>query len=1146
MTKAVYDNAGRTTAQIFLAGDGVTNLVEKWRSTTAYEGDLTKVTPPAGTTPTTALTDAQGRTVELREHTTPQGVAGAYLSTGYTYNGKGQLTQITDPKGDRWTYKYDVKGRQWQTTDPDKGTNTSEFNDANEVQKTTDGNGEVLWHSYDALGRKTELRDDSSTGALRARWKYDALYTTSTLRAKGQLTEAYRYDTVGTTTSIYKWQVGSLNERYQPMSVNYVVPAAEGTPLAKTWTFGYDYSPYDGSPTTVSYPDGGGLLGETVTTVYDQTTGLPTKLQSSATGVTNYVAAQQYTEFGEPTITTRKMAGGGFVEDTSWYDEATRRLKRTEIKPETATGTVSNLEYFYDEAGNVTSMTETPQVGSADTQCFTQDVLGRLTTAWTPKAGVACGTTPTVANLGGPAPYWLDWSHDDLGNRTRETSHSLAGDTTRDYTYPTPGQDVVRPHAVTKVTTTAPGASPVVTNYKYDGSGNTTCRPNGTAANACPPDAASQNLSWDAEGHLVSVSGSGSAAGSNIYDADGGRLLRRDSTGRTLFLPGQEIRLDNNGTTSGTRYYSFGGKLIASRNSGGVTWLFTDRQGTQHTSVNAATQAVTTRRQTPFGGSRGTDPLWSNPKGFVGGDKDPNGLTHLGARDYDPGLGRFISVDPIQDLADPQQWNGYAYAHNSPVTSSDPSGLIDPDCHLAGIDCSGYKPGNEAGNQAAKNPDNPCWPSKYCPSTTGTAGPPPKHHKPTVNDLLGQRVPGGIPDYVLASGHYHGSKLFTYQEAYQWAAQDPSYASYMCYHILNMSESTCDGFYEKIRPAPPGGLKALVQVLVVAAVLGCVIVGPECFMPAAASIGEFAASGTIIGAPGIGAVTGYGFTGAGAAYAFGAGERGGAALGAEEGAAARFAGSACSFSGDTKVLMADGSARPLKDIKVGDEVAAADPETGEKGSRPVTNLWIHQDSLEALLVDGKVVLTTEDHPFWNATDQRWERADELDSGDLLRMPAGPGLKVSGLAPASARTASAYNLAVEGIHTYYVLVGNAPVLVHNMCPKALNAAEEATLGRLREIFPSEEFAGVNSPSADFIGKSGEFDAMGAPGAFRDWARQRDNFMRQIPRHAHKSDFGVVDMTGASESQVAEVMQYYGTLDSATQNRLIIINGTRILN
>ena len=132
------------------------------------------------------------------------------------------------------------------------------------------------------------------------------------------------------------------------------------------------------------------------------------------------------------------------------------------------------------------------------------------------------------------------------------------------------------------------------------------------------------------------------------------------------------------------------GRLVASRTPAGLTWLYTDHQGTQHTTVNAATQAVTTRRQTPYGEPRGTSPAWPNGKGFVGGDNDPTGLTHLGAREYDASLGRFISVDPVQDLGDPQQWNGYAYANNSPISMSDPTGMIPADCRE--FDCYGYDP----------------------------------------------------------------------------------------------------------------------------------------------------------------------------------------------------------------------------------------------------------------------------------------------------------------------------------------------------------------------------------------------------------------------------------------------------------------------
>ncbi|MFD2768308.1 RHS repeat-associated core domain-containing protein [Micromonospora eburnea] len=411
-----------------------------------------------------------------------------------------------------------------------------------------------------------------------------------------------------------------------------------------------------------------------MTTEYDKTTGLPTSLKTTD-GNSTYVAAQDYTSYGEPTVTKRKTATGKYVDDVTDYDLTTRRIARTAIKPENVASTVSDRNYTYDDAGNITSIADTPQIGAADTQCFRQDKLRRLTSAWTPKAGITCDTDPTVANLGGPAPYWLDWSFDAVGNRTEEISHSSAGETKRTYDVPTGGPGVVRPHAVTEVTTTAPGQNPVTTNYDYDSTGNTTCRPAGTTANTCPPPGnGSQNLTWDAEGHLASVTHGGTTVETNIYDADGNRLIRRDATGTTLYLPGQEIRRDNSSITTGTRYYTFAGKLVASRNGSGLTWVYSDHQGTQHTAIDAASQAVTTRRQTPYGRSRGTQPAWPNPKGFVGGDPDPTGLTHLGAREYDPAIGRFVSVDPLMNTADPQQWNGYNYANSSPVTHSDPTG----------------------------------------------------------------------------------------------------------------------------------------------------------------------------------------------------------------------------------------------------------------------------------------------------------------------------------------------------------------------------------------------------------------------------------------------------------------------------------------
>lgn len=106
-----------------------------------------------------------------------------------------------------------------------------------------------------------------------------------------------------------------------------------------------------------------------------------------------------------------------------------------------------------------------------------------------------------------------------------------------------------------------------------------------------------------------------------------------------------------------------GGHQAVKSDDGSITFTLADHQGTGQLAVDAAEQGLTQRRTLPFGGVRGTAPTaWAGGKGFVGGTDDTSdtGLTHLGAREYDPATGRFLSVDPVMDLTDPQQLNGYA------------------------------------------------------------------------------------------------------------------------------------------------------------------------------------------------------------------------------------------------------------------------------------------------------------------------------------------------------------------------------------------------------------------------------------------------------------------------------------------------------
>jgi RHS repeat-associated protein len=154
----------------------------------------------------------------------------------------------------------------------------------------------------------------------------------------------------------------------------------------------------------------------------------------------------------------------------------------------------------------------------------------------------------------------------------------------------------------------------------------------------------------------------------------------------------------------------------------------------------------------------------------------------------------------------------------------------------------------------------------------------------------------------------------------------------------------------------------------------------------------------------------------------------------------------CSFDADTRVLMADGNTKPISEVQPGDRVFATDPVTGEYGPRQVTSNWSHDDVLIDLeLADGQTITTTEDHRFWNQTDQQWRSAEDFDPGDQLLTDTGVTVSVTGLDPHSAGTGVAYNLVVDDIHAYHVSAGGHHLLAHNECDGRIPWSSP-TLGR----------------------------------------------------------------------------------------------------
>jgi RHS repeat-associated protein len=125
---------------------------------------------------------------------------------------------------------------------------------------------------------------------------------------------------------------------------------------------------------------------------------------------------------------------------------------------------------------------------------------------------------------------------------------------------------------------------------------------------------------------------------------------------------------------------------VAANPAGEITYLHHDFAGSAigATDINGA--VIWKEDYKPYGERVQNAPLAAGNRQFFTGkplDAD-TGLSYMGARYYDPAMGRFMGIDPVGILeGNLHSFNRYAYANNNPYRYIDPNGMWAEDIALA-------------------------------------------------------------------------------------------------------------------------------------------------------------------------------------------------------------------------------------------------------------------------------------------------------------------------------------------------------------------------------------------------------------------------------------------------------------------------------